>query len=163
MENKTCRLELKYWTDRGEIAGYASIFHIADAYNDIVMPSAFKTSLSKGKEVKMLWEHEGDSIGHFTKIREDLVGLFVEGQVSLDVPLGREVFDKVKNKSIGGLSIGYTAKDYSYNRDGRRILNEVDLHEVSIVSSPANPYSQIMQCKSIGLEEGLERLCRVWE
>ena len=52
-EKKSSSLEIKQINNLGKFCGYASVFNIKDSYNDIVLPQAFKKTLSKkGKIIK---------------------------------------------------------------------------------------------------------------
>jgi hypothetical protein len=50
--------------------------------------------------------------------------------------------------AIGGMSIGYQVNDYAYDRKGNRLLKEVELLEVSVVSMPMNPLAEIAYVKT---------------
>lgn len=164
MENKTNKtplelknsfLEIKTSGNYGKFCGYASVFNIKDSYNDIVMPNAFKKNLSKknAKDIKMLWQHKHDKpIGVFEIIKEDSIGLYVEGKIGLNSEAGKEAYSMIKSNAVSGLSIGYLAKEFEFKNDGTRLLQEVELFEISVVTFPANNYSNITYCKSVGLE-----------
>lgn len=151
LENKDGILEIKSIDNLGQFSGYASVFNIIDSYNDIILPQAFKNSLNNNKEVKMLWQHQQDKpIGYFTTIKEDSIGLYVEGQILLDLQQGLEAYKLIKNRGVNGLSIGYCVKQAEYDsKNNTRIIKEIDLFEISIVTFPANKYSNITYCKSL--------------
>jgi HK97 family phage prohead protease len=54
-------------------------------------------------------------------------------------------------EAVTTLSIGFAIKDYrndiSQDDDGHRILKNIDLWEVSLVSLPANPQAQVTAVK----------------
>ena len=157
LENKNIDFEFKSLDCYGKFCGYASVFNVKDSYNDIVLPSAFKNTLLKKnckKDIKLLWQHSPDKpIGYFEVIKEDPVGLYVEGKIMLDIQQGREAYDLIKSKSVSGLSIGYKVKDFEYDVNNTRLLKEIDLFEISIVTFPANEFSNITFCKSKNLED----------
>lgn len=103
----------------------------------------------------MLWQHEQNKpIGYFDIIREDSIGLYVEGQILLDIRQGLEAYNLIKNKSVSGLSIGYSVKKAEYDKkDNTRLIKEIELFEISVVTFPANQYSNITYCKSKTLEQ----------
>lgn len=157
-EKKNNFLEIKGINNLGKFSGYASVFSIKDSYKDVILPSAFKKCLSLKNiktDIKMLWQHSQDKpIGYFEIIKEDSIGLYVEGQILLDIQQGLEAYNLIKNKSVSGLSIGYIVKDSEYNsKDDTRIIKEIELFEISVVTFPANEYSNITYCKSKNLEE----------
>lgn len=152
-EKKSSSFEIKQINNLGKFCGYASVFNIKDSYNDIVLPQAFKkTLLSKNfkTDIKMLWQHQVDKpIGYFTLIKEDSIGLYVEGQIMLNVEKGMEAYNLIKSKAVNGLSIGYKVNDYDYDEKSQvRKLKEIELFEISIVTFPANEYSNITYCKN---------------
>ncbi|MDD2840094.1 MAG: HK97 family phage prohead protease [Rickettsiales bacterium] len=160
LERKNVSLEIKSIDSYGKFCGYASVFNIKDSYNDIVLPLAFKKTLQKKnakKDIKLLWQHSQDKpIGYFEVIKEDSVGLYVEGKIMLDVRQGMEAYNLIKAKSVSGLSIGYMVKMAEYDKkDNTRLLKEIELFEISVVTFPANEYSNITYCKSRSVEESI--------
>lgn len=160
LEKKNATLEIKSIDSYGKFCGYASVFNVKDSYNDIVMPLAFKKTLQKKnvkKDIKLLWQHSQDKpIGYFDVIKEDPIGLYVEGRIMLDIQQGMEAYNLIKAKSVSGLSIGYMVKSADYDKkDNTRLLKEVDLFEISVVTFPANEYSNITYCKSRSVEESI--------
>ena len=145
--------EIKSLDEAGRFSGYASVFNIEDSYKDIILPNAFEETLRERdvkKNVKLLWQHSAEEpIGFFDVIKEDNVGLYVEGKILLDVDKGKEAYSLIKNGAISGLSIGYNVKKAKHNsQDGTRIISAVDLWEISVVTFPANKYSNITFCKN---------------
>jgi hypothetical protein len=51
-------------------------------------------------------------------------------------------------EAVRGLSIGYRTVDQDFDDDGRRLLKEIELWEVSVVSLPMNPLAQVAHAKS---------------
>ena len=67
----------------------------------------------------------------------------------MDLQLARDVFSNVKFGAIGGLSIGFiTAKDDFDEKTGVRLIKEVRLFEVSVVTFPANELALIDSIKT---------------
>ena len=127
-------------TEAGEFAGYASVFHVRDDAGDIVLPGAFKRTLSRHgpAAVRMLWQHDvRRPIGIWREIREDERGLFVRGQLALSSAAGREAAELVKIGAVDGLSIGFRTIRASRDRLRKaRLLHEVELWEISLVTFP---------------------------
>ena len=63
-------------------------------------------------------------------------------------PLGDEIRTLLQMDAVKGLSIGYRTIDQDFDDDGRRLLKEVELWEVSVVSLPMNPLAQVAHVKS---------------
>lgn len=164
-------LELKSLDAKGKFAGYASVFNVVDSQKDIILRGAFAKTL-KGRvgEIKMLWQHQQDEpIGVFERMFEDARGLFVEGRLLLEVVRAREAYALLKEGSISGLSIGYSPLKYRRNeKTGVRMLSEVELWEVSLVTFPANEEAKITVVKGglpradlLGLAVALDRANQV--
>ena len=159
-ESKFIQFELKTVEDddeqKGEFSGYGSIFGNKDLGNDVVVSGAFGKSLRrrKPKEVKLLWQHKQDMpIGVFDKITEDGDGLAVKGRLALGTQMGREAYELMKMGALDGLSIGYKAdpnKQEYDSRRRRRMLKEVDLMEISLVTFPMNPKARVSAVKGEG-------------
>lgn len=144
-------LELKAINARG-FEGHGSIFRNVDLGGDIVVPGAFQRTLAKhgkaGALPPMFWMHKPDHVpGAWMEMREDDVGLFVHGQLA-DTTLGNEMRTLLQMKAVRGLSIGYRPIDTDFDADGNRLLKEIDLWEVSLVSLAMNPLARVEQAKS---------------
>ena len=125
----------------GLFEGYASLFGLADQGGDKVMPGAYAASLSRlserGDKVRMLWQHDPmRPIGVWDEIREDARGLWVQGRLLCEVAQAREAAALVQAGAIDGLSIGYRTVRAERDETGRRVLVEVELWEVSLVTFP---------------------------
>jgi len=127
-------------TDSVVIEGYASLFEVEDLAGDVVRAGAFGRSLARGRDVGMLLSHAGGrTAGRWTAIREDGRGLFVRGLVTTDTAAGRAAMAEICGGRLNGLSIGFIARDWAPRGIRGRVLREIDLREVSLVSSPMLP------------------------
>ena len=144
-------LEVKALSNR-EFEGHGSIFKNVDLGGDIVLPGAFKRSLSEHKRdgalPQMFWMHDPSRVpGKWLEMHEDSKGLAVRG-VLADTELGNEIHTLLKMDAVRGLSIGYVTRDQDFDKDGHRLIKEADLWEVSVVSLPMNPLAQVAHVKS---------------
>lgn len=144
-------LEIKALNER-EFSGYGSVFGNEDHGGDVVMRGAFTKSLrekeSRGQLPQMFWAHDPSRVpGKWLEMREDKHGLAVKG-VLADTPLGNEILTLVKMEAVRGLSIGFVTKEQEFEEDGTRLIKEVDLWEVSIVSLPMNPLAEVVHVHS---------------
>lgn len=132
----------------GKISGYGSVFGVLDSYDDIVENGSFSDSLGDYMP-KMLLQHRWEDIGGVWKVaREDQKGLYLEGEINLDVQKAREYYSLIKQGAIDGLSIGYVTEDYERDQKGVRHIKKVKLMEVSIVTFPANVEAFIREVRS---------------
>jgi len=169
LEHKFCRLnEDVTVTDGTVIEGYASIFGKCDQGNDVVEAGAYGAPLAalekQGRSVKMLWQHDATQpIGIWDEVREDGRGLYVKGRLLTDVERGREAAALIEAGAIDGLSIGYRTKRAHKNDKGQRLLAELELWEVSLVTFPMLPEARV-GAKGESLEaETLRELAEVFE
>jgi len=122
------------------IEGYASLFGVEDLAGDVVRAGAFARTLARHRNVGMLLQHSGGrSVGRWTAIREDGRGLFVRGLVTDATAAGRAALKLIHGESLAGLSIGFIARDWSPRRGRGRELREIELREISLVTSPMLP------------------------
>ncbi|MDA0780811.1 MAG: HK97 family phage prohead protease [Rickettsiales bacterium] len=146
-----CKLDIKAVEEDGAFSGYASVFNVVDSQNDIIANGAFKRCLEQKKDsIKLLWQHKLDEpIGVFENLYEDSHGLFVKGRLLLDIKRAKEAYSLLKSGAINGMSIGYSVVSASYYEDnGVRIIEDVDLFEISLVTFPANENATITSVKS---------------
>lgn len=155
----SCALQVKALGADGSFAGYASVFNQIDLQNEIVAPGAFGRSLVKwarqNQTPAMLWMHDPTQpIGLWLSVREDSNGLRVEGRLALRTQKGGEAYELLKLGALTGLSIGYrvVASRIDAKRKAR-ILTDVDLFEISLVTFPANEAARVSEVKSPGKTE----------
>lgn len=130
------------------IEGYASLFGACDQGGDIVSKGAYAASLAastaEGRRVKMLWQHDPlQPIGVWDEVREDAKGLWVKGRLLPDVARGRDAVELIAAGAIDGLSIGYRTVKATKNTKGQRLLTELELWEVSLVTFPMLPSARV--------------------
>ncbi|MBP0480999.1 HK97 family phage prohead protease [Sagittula salina] len=142
LEHKFCRFDAEVTVVEGmKIEGYASLFGKIDQGGDVVARGAYARSLKRltedGRVVKMLWQHDpAQPIGVWDVVREDERGLYVKGRLLNSVAKGREAAALIEAGAIDGLSIGYRTLKSTKNDRGQRLLAELELWEVSLVTFP---------------------------
>lgn len=151
--------------DAGTFSGYGAMFGNVDSYGDVIEKGAFADTLAdwraKGKWPKMLLQHGGWGmtapdmvpVGEWTLMEEDEKGLYVEGRLfALDSDLGRYIYEGLKSGALDGLSIGFqtvNSRSEVVDEEERRILTEIKLFEVSIVTWPANDRALVSSVKNL--------------
>jgi len=149
LEHKFCRFDGELaLVDGAVIEGYASLFGETDQGGDVVASGAYVSSLSRlaaeGRQVKMLWQHDpAQPIGIWDVVQEDSRGLFVKGRLLDNVARGREAAALIEAGAIDGLSIGYRTVKASKTDKGQRLLQELELWEVSLVTFPMLPSARV--------------------
>lgn len=93
----------------------------------------------------MLYQHQPKSvIGVWDEVIEDEAGLYVRGRVLSESPEARMVAALLRAGAIDGLSIGF--RTVRSRREGRlRVLSQVDLWEVSVVTFPMLTTARIVR------------------
>jgi len=135
-------------TEGSRVEGYASVFGRPDQGGDVVQAGAYAASLkalaAAGRRVKMLWQHDpAQPIGVWDEAREDATGLYVKGRILVDVERGREAVALLAAGAIDGLSIGYRTLRAERDGKGQRLLAELELWEVSLVTFPMLPEARV--------------------
>ncbi|WP_438990421.1 HK97 family phage prohead protease [Lentibacter sp.] len=149
IERKFCRLGEEITVTEGcRIEGYASLFGACDQGGDIVQKGAYGASLAalaaEGRRVKMLWQHDpAQPIGIWDEVREDSRGLYVKGRLLEGTQRGREAAALIEAGAIDGLSIGYRTRKAGKTDKGQRLLTELELWEVSLVTFPMLPSARV--------------------
>jgi HK97 family phage prohead protease len=145
-------LDIKAVAEDGTFTGYASLFGVTDLGGDSVQRGAFTKSLKSkpAAKVKMLRGHDtSEPIGVWDSIVEDARGLKVAGRLILGTVKGNETYQLMKAGALDGMSIGYRTKKESYDRTKKvRLLDELELHEISIVTFPMLPTATISRVKN---------------
>lgn len=148
-------------TEDKVVSGYASLFGKRDQGGDTVQKGAYAASLKRladsGRAVKMLWQHDpAQPIGVWDEVREDATGLWVKGRILTDVEKGREAAALLQAGAIDGLSIGYRTVKADRDGKGQRLLQELELWEVSLVTFPMLPEARV-SAKSHALDAEIWR------
>lgn len=142
--------EVKEVSDEGVFSGYAAVFNNVDLGFDKILPGAFTKSLKKNKGVFPIYADHHKHIGYNIEAAEDKKGLFIKGQINLDVQEGREKHALAKQaKEVGGmmgLSIGYDTVKREYEGDVR-VLKELIVYETSLTAIPMNPKANVTSVK----------------
>ena len=129
------------------VEGYASRFWARDLNDDVVAKGAFLASLARSgaRGVKMLHQHDGSTpVGVWDEVREDAEGLFVRGRVLDVTPQARMAAALVRAGALDGLSIGFRTVKARGDESGRlRVLTELELWEVSLVTFPMLPSARL--------------------
>lgn len=164
--NKSFPFEIKTISESGAFTGYASVFGNEDLWGDIVVAGAFSKSIAE-KKPAMLWQHNSDEpIGVWAVIKEDDKGLYVEGQLLIDgVAKAKEAHELLAARAISGLSIGYRAVSWEWrkkddSKDEVRLLKEIDLWEISLVTFPANTEARVGDVKDLNTLRDIEGFLR---
>lgn len=127
-------------------SGYASTFGNVDLEGDIIKDGAFNTL---SKMPRLLYQHDfKQPIGVIESIKQDSKGLFIEAKLPKQNRLSNDVGALLKCGALDSMSIGFIIEDFEM-KGGNKIIKEIDLHEISVVTFPANPEAVITGVKSL--------------
>lgn len=114
-------------------------------YEEQFVEGAFSKTLAERDDVVLLINHEGLPLARHPgtlDIREDKRGLYTASDLEPADPDVQRIKPKMDRGDLSQMSIAFRAMKQEWNEDytERRIL-EARLYDVSIVTSPANPYT----------------------
>lgn len=124
------------------IEGWAAVYGNLDTYNDVIVPGAFKKTITGAgaTRIKLCAQHRQkdivDVIGKVIELRDEAKGLWFRAKVS-NTSKGRDAAELVMDEAIDEVSIGYVTVDFEMVKDVR-YLKEIDLREISLVIRAAN-------------------------
>jgi HK97 family phage prohead protease len=142
----------------GRFRGYGSTFGNVDKGNDICVKGCFTRSLTEHKAENslpsMYWMHDpAEPIGDWIDMTEDSKGLVVEGQLWVgdrSTECSKKALNLLQGTGKKGLSIGYKTKTSALDKkSGARLLQDVDLRELSVVGWGMNPSATVTSIKSL--------------
>ncbi|MEM6603132.1 MAG: HK97 family phage prohead protease [Pseudomonadota bacterium] len=126
------------------IEGYACRYHYKDDGHDILLPTILNDIPVQAGEIKMLYQHDAARpIGRWHDIENRPDGLYVKGHISQSHPDGQMVAALLQDNIIDGLSIGFITKKAYQRKDGARIIQAIDLREVSLVTFPMQKQARL--------------------
>jgi len=126
----------------GLAAPYESETRIGE-FRERIARGAFTRTLSENRDILALCDHDPSKVLGRTKsgtleLKETVHGLEFRLQLP-DTSIGRDLRELANRGDLGGVSFGFRAVRDSWEGD-LRTLEEVELHEISIVSAwPAYP------------------------
>ena len=91
-------------------------------------------------------------------MREDSQGLYVKGRLpKADRDVYGKVIPQMKVGSIKEMSIGFFTKESDYKEGGIRVIKEIELFEISLVTKAMNPQALVSSFKSMDSLKDVEQ------
>jgi len=137
------------------IEGYASTQDV-DRQGDIVPPQVWKQGLDNylKNPVILAYHDHSEPIGRMVDHRVDSKGLWIKARISA---AAGEVFNLIKDGVLSAFSIGFRIVDAEYNAAQELfVVKDLELHEISVVSVPANQNTIFSLSKSFNSDEELK-------
>ena len=142
--------------DDGEVrvAGYAAVFNeetsIGGAFIERIAPGAFAAAIERGDDVVFLVNHAGLPLARTRSgtlsLSEDERGLYMETVLDGTDPDVRALVPKMKRGDLDKMSFAFISLRQSWDQSGempKRTIEDVSLHDVSIVTTPAYEGTEI--------------------
>jgi len=166
-EERSYKVEMRVEDgDEPKITGHAAVFNKLSVdlmgFREKVAPGAFINSIEKS-DIRALWNHNPDYVlgrnkSRTLKLEEDKKGLAIE-ILPPDTQWARDLMETIKRGDVDQMSFAFkTIKDSWENQDKKesiRTLEEVELFDVSPVTYPAYPQTDV-KVRSILEEAGLD-------
>ncbi len=144
----------------GTFEALVSVFGNVDLGGDRVVKGAFAKSLadwaSSGDPVPVIWSHDWANpdahIGYANAadIVETDAGLLVKGQLDVEKPFARQVFDLLASRRVKESSFAYDIVHEAKAADGANELTELTLIEVGPTLKGMNPATELGTVKARG-------------
>jgi HK97 family phage prohead protease len=160
-EIKSLPFEVKEINEDGEyftFEGYASTFGNIDLGDDIIVRGAFSKTLEKNAMLPILWQHQmSEPVGKSVTLYEDDKGLYIKAILPKEDSLVKgRIIPQMKVGSIREMSIGFFTRDSEMEK-GVRLLKEIELFEVSLVTKAMNPQALVSGFKSMESLKDIEQ------
>ncbi len=119
------------------IEGYASTTDV-DRQGDVVPAGVWEAGIKNylNNPVILAYHKHNEPVGRMVEHKIDEKGLWIKARISA---AAGDVFNLVKDSVLTAFSIGFRIVDAEYNAAAELfIVKELELHEISVVSVPAN-------------------------
>lgn len=130
------------------VEGNAAVFGNVDSFHDIIEKGAFAKTLH-GDLPPLLWQHDRNQpIGVAVMLVETEHGLFLKARLPRDdVFVQGRVMPQLRVGGVKAMSIGFTVEKSRIEGENR-IIEDIDLKEISLVTLPANDQALISNFKN---------------
>ena len=144
-------IDSKSTTSDGQLGYFTGIVSTddLDLIGDVIEVGAFLPI--NEANIALLYAHDqAQPIGRWDSIRQEGGKLIARGALLLSLQKARDCYEMLKHGVINALSVGFRIEDpSSMVRDaaGRRRIRRAKLHEISLVSVPANSACRIIEVR----------------
>jgi HK97 family phage prohead protease/HK97 family phage major capsid protein len=119
------------------IEGYAST-NDRDRQGDVVPAGVWKTGMVNylKNPIILAYHNHTMPIGKMVDYKADEQGLWIKAQIPSEIG---DVYKLIKKGILSAFSIGFRVKDAEYRQEDETfMIKDLELHEISVVSVPAN-------------------------
>ena len=146
--------ELRADDDAIRVAGYAAVFgeeaDIGGYFTEVIERGAFANAIERGDDVVFLVNHDGLPLARTRsgtlRLSEDERGLYMETELDPNDPDVRAIVPKMKRGDLDKMSFAFVPDRQEWDESGdkpKRIIRDVRLHDVAIVTTPAYDGTEI--------------------
>lgn len=140
-------VEIRMDGDAIRVSGYAAVFNeeadIGGMFREVIAPGAFTDAIGRD-DVVFLINHAGLPMARTRSgtltLREDSRGLYIETELDPEDPDVRAIVPKMKRGDLDKMSFAFFPEVQEWDDSGDvpvRTIRQVELSDVSIVTSPA--------------------------
>lgn len=129
------------------VTGYASTTDV-DRQGDVVPAEVWKSGMTNylKNPIILAYHDHSKPIGRMVEHRVDNRGLWIKARIS---NAATDIFNLVKDEILTAFSIGFRVKDAEYDAATELFtIKQLELHEISVVSVPANQNTLFSLSKS---------------
>lgn len=134
------------------LVGYAAVFNSLSemlpsdkgTFREVIRPGAFRDTLAKGADVRLLINHEGLPLARTKsgtmRLAEDARGLRMEADLDPEDIDAKAVLGKIKRGDLSQMSFGFVTRADHWRQESGGLVRDllgVDLLDVSVVTYPA--------------------------
>jgi hypothetical protein len=145
--------EIRAADDGVKVSGYAAVFNeaadIAGVFREVIAPGAFRAAIGRD-DVVFLVNHDGLPLARTRsgtlKLSEDDHGLRMETTLDPEDPDVKSIVGKMKRGDLDKMSFAFRATKQTWDDTQDpplRTIQELELFDVSIVTSPAYDGTEI--------------------
>jgi HK97 family phage prohead protease/HK97 family phage major capsid protein len=129
------------------VSGYASTTDV-DRHGDVIPASVWERGLENylKNPIILAFHDHSQPVGRMIEHKVDERGLWIKARIS---SAAERVYQLVKDEVLTAFSVGFRIKDAEYNTNAEVFLvKDLELHEISVVSVPANQNTLFSLAKS---------------
>lgn len=116
------------------------------------MVTALRAGIATEKLIPLVWNHSGkaeDLIGYIDPASVKAIdgGVIADGWIDLSTPRGAEAWRLIQSRVLG-FSFGFVIIKSTKRPDGIRVLDEVDVFEISATPTPIQSRTRVISWKA---------------
>lgn len=141
--------------DPFQFEGYATKWDSVNEHGERFAKGAFVDLIASGKKIHMYYNHgymdwlfgsTAKRIGKWVSLVEDDIGLLVRGELTPGMTAAADVEAMLRHGTVDGLSLAFfdpAPMDVLIGASGERVINRVDVYEISVVDEPSDRSARI--------------------